>query len=136
MTSQTMRVLLLVDDDPTDAMLVELALAELDLDVELETIHDGNKALKRLQDGSCPDLLLIDLHMPHMSAVELLEALQDCFPPTRVVVWSASPPRGIEERILALGAEVFLSKPPQYEELVIVLKQLLEPRAGAKPGSG
>ena len=135
MNSQAARLLLLVDDDPTDAMLVELALAELHLDVELETIREGTEALKRLQSGFCPDLLLIDLHMPHMSAVELLEALQDCFPPTRVVVWSASPTRGLEERILALGAEAFLPKPPQFEELVAVLSQLLESATGAKPGS-
>ncbi|AXI77182.1 response regulator [Peterkaempfera bronchialis] len=69
---------LLVEDDPADAMLIEDALAERGMARTLSQVSDGVAALDFLRDPAKPrpDLIVLDLNMPRMNGRELLSALK------------------------------------------------------------
>ncbi|AXR81605.1 response regulator [Natrarchaeobaculum sulfurireducens] len=73
--------ILLVEDNPGDVRLVEIALRELSTDTELDVATDGTKALETLsgclRNESVPDLVLLDLNLPRMGGFEFLDEIQD-----------------------------------------------------------
>jgi CheY-like chemotaxis protein len=71
--------ILLVEDDPADAMLVEEALLDGAQDRSLVQVSDGVAALEYLRAPGRPrpDLIVLDLNMPRMNGVETLKILKD-----------------------------------------------------------
>lgn len=76
--------ILLVDDDPICSWLNQLLLEEMHVAQQVVCLQDGQEALKYLQqncsvsgvaDAPCPELIFLDLNMPGMSGIELLEQL-------------------------------------------------------------
>ncbi|RDG38324.1 response regulator [Streptomyces corynorhini] len=70
---------LLVEDDPADALLIEEALREHGMARSISQAEDGLAALDYLRDpaNARPDLIVLDLNMPRMNGRELLEVLKD-----------------------------------------------------------
>jgi serine/threonine-protein kinase len=66
---------LIAEDDPAIAKLIELRVKKIAPTSRIERSPDALDAMKRLS-GWTPDLLILDLHMPHMSGVELAMHLQ------------------------------------------------------------
>jgi CheY-like chemotaxis protein len=71
--------ILLVEDDPADALLIEGALLDRGPARAVTQVDDGVAALERLRDPACgrPDLIVMDLNMPRMNGHELLAILKD-----------------------------------------------------------
>lgn len=71
--------ILLVEDDPADAMLIEEALRHGGTPRRIAQVSDGVEALERLKDPAAPrpDLILLDLNMPRMNGRELLSVLKN-----------------------------------------------------------
>ncbi|MFI6585688.1 response regulator [Embleya sp. NPDC050493] len=88
---------LLVEDDPADAMLIEEALREHGMARRITRVEDGVAALQHLRDRDLPrpDLIVLDLNMPRMNGRELLAVLKDdpelLSIPVVVLTTSASP---------------------------------------------
>jgi DNA-binding NtrC family response regulator len=115
--------ILVVDDEAA----ARTALAEL-LKSEgyaVETAADGFKALGRLETFA-PDAVLTDLNMPGMDGVELMEKLKEHDAELPVVLMTAS--GAIETAVSAMrqGATDYLTKPLNFDELLIVLERALE----------
>jgi CheY-like chemotaxis protein len=70
--------ILLVEDDPADALLIEDALLEAGEGRTLTQVTDGVEALDYLRDPerARPDLIVLDLNMPRMNGRELLAILK------------------------------------------------------------
>jgi two-component system, chemotaxis family, response regulator Rcp1 len=74
-------VVLLVEDNDNDIELTRMGFEQADFAVELQVVLDGEQCLDylRKQDAYAssptPDLILLDLHMPRMSGMEVLEAI-------------------------------------------------------------
>jgi chemotaxis family two-component system response regulator Rcp1 len=121
---------LMVDDDPTDIELTQMAFQRGGVDVSFSAVRDGAAAIRALEEatakGRAPDLILLDLNMPVMNGWEVLETLQQrddlrCCP---VVVLSTSDaPRDVA-RCLALGAHEYLCKPNTFTELRDLMQHL------------
>ena len=75
---RTLKPILLVEDDVVDASTVKQALQ--DLRVKNPVVHktDGEEAIEYLkeQDNQTPALILLDLNMPKISGVELLQIIK------------------------------------------------------------
>ena len=69
----TTKSILLVEDDESDAYLIERAFRSLQFEYKLEITTDGSSALKLLEGCSSssdlPELILLDLHMPGMNGI-------------------------------------------------------------------
>jgi two-component system response regulator MprA len=113
-----MRVLL-VEDDALQRRLLSLRLAAAGLAVD--EAADGLAAWQKLE-AAPPDALLLDIELPGLGGLALLERLRASdrpLPPT--VLLSARNDPGERERALGLGALALLPKPPSLPELLALI---------------
>jgi putative two-component system response regulator len=78
-----------------------------------------------------PDLILLDLHMPGMDGIDVLDGLSTLISPGEyvpVVMLTADITAGPKRRALAAGAKDFVSKPFDQEEVLLRIRNLLETR--------
>ncbi len=71
-----------------------------------------------------PDAIILDLLMPGIGGVEVLEKLRDQGVQTPVIVHTADIQDSTRQQCLDLGARAFLNKPPKPDELLAALKEL------------
>jgi len=128
-------VILLAEDEPADAYLVRMALAENRIEVELQHVTDGHEALAylrrqapRYDHAQRPDLILLDLHMPHMNGRECLAELKRdaalCDIPVVVLTTSQ-----LERDVVGsygLGAAEYLTKPLDLDQFIATIGRLGE----------
>lgn len=121
--------LLLVDDEPANLDLLEAILAGAGYRSLVRTA-DPREALA-LFAAHRPDLVLLDLHMPHHSGFEVLGWLRARTPPgdyLPVLVLTADVTSEAKERALSAGARDFLTKPFDVVEVLLRVQNLLETR--------
>ena len=70
---------LIVEDDANTAFLNGLLLKDMKISNEVEIASNGQEALKVLEKGKIPELILLDLNMPVMDGFEFLESFRSLF---------------------------------------------------------
>lgn len=121
--------LLLIDDEAANLDLLEAILVPEGF-TDLVRTADAREALP-LFERTHPDLVLLDLHMPHRSGFEILADIRartpaDEYLPVLVLTADVSP--AAKERALAGGARDFLTKPLDAVEVCLRVRNLLETR--------
>ncbi len=125
--------LLLVEDEPGDAHLIRLAMQHNGFSVELYDAHDGIAALKFLRrqgetfsKAPRPDLILLDLHIPGKSGLELLSEIKhdDSLQGIPVVVISGSAYEADVQSAYSLGAAGYITKPADINEFATTIHRL------------
>jgi CheY-like chemotaxis protein len=129
--------ILMAEDDPDDRFLMEQALLETGIYSDLRVVEDGEELMDYLRrsgkyiDAALsprPGLIFLDLNMPKKDGRQaLLEIKAD--PNLRkipVVIWTTSEEREDKNQCQKAGADVFVTKPASYTELVTCLKKLVE----------
>ncbi|MFW6086055.1 MAG: sigma-54-dependent transcriptional regulator, partial [Myxococcota bacterium] len=113
--------ILVVDDKRDFAKGVALALQELTDDTVLA--HSGAEALAELERAPF-DLVFSDVRMPGMDGLELLAAVRERWPGTRMVLFTAF--GTIESAVQAVkqGASDYLTKPVDHDELALVARRV------------
>ena len=93
---------------------------------EAEPVRDGRDAIDRAR-GFSPDLVVMDIQMPHVSGLELIEQMKadDELKATPVMAVTAYAAKGDEERIRDAGAEGYVSKPISVLRFVDAVQSLL-----------
>lgn len=93
---------------------------------QAEPVRDGREAVDRAR-GFAPDLVVMDIQMPHVSGLELIERLKDDaeLKRTPIMAVTAYAAKGDEERIRAAGAEGYVSKPISVVRFVEAVQALL-----------
>ena len=113
---------LLVDDHPGMRRAVR-RLLERDGEVEVVgEVEDGEQALLVL-DRLMPDVMLLDVNMPHMDGFEVLQTLRKKARRTKVVVLTMYGSADVRERALAAGAEAMVTKQRAYSELLPAIRE-------------
>ena len=114
--------LLLIEDDPTVTKSIELMLRSEDIDVQ--TTEMGQDGLD-LGSVFLYDLILLDLNLPDMSGFDVLRSLRLGKIKTPVLILSGL--NGIEQKVkgLGLGADDYLTKPFQSDELIARIRAIL-----------
>jgi DNA-binding response OmpR family regulator len=106
--------ILLVEDNPGDAMAIRLAVAEASATANLHIARDGEQALALSESADFhPSLIILDLSIPRISGSVLLERWQGTHIP--VVVFSSSENDAEKAHVLALGAREFVHKPTDLD---------------------
>ena len=116
-----MSKILVVDDDPYIRELVGALLKGGGFDV-CEAI-DGRDALQRMD--ACPDLAIIDLMMPNMDGYELCRKLRQYYENLPVLMLTAKAELPSKVKGFESGADDYLTKPFEGDELVLRVKALL-----------
>jgi CheY-like chemotaxis protein len=119
--------ILIADDDPQNAELLEAYLAGSDYDLQIAA--DGEATLN-LVAAWRPDLILLDIMMPKISGFEVCKRLRSD-PVTRniavLMVTALDQPSDVDRAVEA-GCDDFLSKPINKSELLLRIRSLLESR--------
>ena len=124
------RVVLYVEDEDAAVFLLETALKEAKIDLDIHRVANGEDALAFLnrtgayRDAPRPDLVLLDLNLPRKSGLEVLsdihqtEALRDL----SVVVFTSSSLAADRKKSLALGAQEYITKPSSFDGFLSAIK--------------
>jgi putative two-component system response regulator len=120
--------ILIVDDEPANVALLEDMLGEQGY-THLKSTTDSRRVLE-LCDEFDPDLILLDLFMPHLDGFAVLESLRadrsEVYLP--IIVLTADVNEETKRRALNLGATDFLNKPLDYIEVLLRIRNMLETR--------
>ena len=116
---------LLVEDNPADASLVEEALSEARINCGLQILGDGKKAVDYIaqveqNECPCPDLVMLDLNLPRLSGEEVLKRLRRsarCGSVQVLIITSSNVPED-RERVMELGATDYFRKPSTLEQFL------------------
>lgn len=122
-------IVLLVEDDPAHAELIERALAAETSAHTLHHVRDGEAALEYLEghyaiDAAAPRAVLLDLRVPRLGGLEVLARIRshDDIWATPVVVLSSSRAERDVTEAYRHGANGYLVKPISFTELRAMMK--------------
>lgn len=121
--------ILIVDDSQLIHRMYAMALRSCRRSIEPHFAADGYEALKQLHAHPDTALILLDVNMPLMSGLEVLERLkaEPVFAAIPVVLQSTEDQADDVHRGLAVGARAYLTKPFTPQQLQALLDELLEP---------
>jgi Nif-specific regulatory protein len=117
--------IVVIDDEVNAAAALEKLLQEDGY--EVSAANDARAGLALLE-RSDPDIVLTDLRMPGMDGLELLTRIKQARPETMVILMTAYGTVKTAVRAMKLGAEDYLAKPIDVEELEVILQKVLEKR--------
>ncbi len=127
--------ILLVEDNPDDIVISQRALKEAKVINELYVVKDGQEALDFLfhqgeyQDPSTsptPGLILLDLNLPKVNGLEILEKIKENPTLKRIPVVVLTVSKRDEDLIKGydLGCNSFIQKPVEFDKFVEVVKEV------------
>lgn len=122
MTVENKPKILIVEDEEKIARLLELELTYENY--ESEKVHDGLEAFTKFQEESW-DLILLDIMIPGLSGIEVLRRIRASNKNIPVILLTAKD--SIEDKVagLDLGADDYITKPFQIEELLARIRAAL-----------
>lgn len=134
MTDKIVQILL-VEDSPADVRLALHALGKYRLTNHIEVVRDGQAALDFLFGGgeyahrnleNLPKLILLDLKLPKLSGLEVLERIKSD-PATRkipVAVMTSSREDADIDKAYSLGVNSYIVKPVDFEQFTEAVQKL------------
>ena len=129
-----LRPILLAEDNPKDVELTLEALSEHNLANKVVVVRDGVEALEylryegrfKLRNRGNPAVLLLDIKMPRMGGIELLNVIRKDpalkFLP--IVMLTSSREESDLVTSYELGANAFVVKPVDFDQFIDVIKQI------------
>ena len=120
-----MREVWIVEDDDEMSHAVKLMLQLLDYSVNI--FRDARSAARQLLGGDRPDVMLLDINMPEVSGIDLLEFLrkQKDLKDLPVVMLSSETTDVQVDEAMDIGANGFIFKPVTIDELEEALNKAL-----------
>jgi CheY-like chemotaxis protein len=121
--------ILLIDDDIEDQEIFNSALGLVSNGLQCTSLTNAKEALRKLNSHELhPDVIFLDLNMPIMSGQEFLAEIKniDHLRTIPIIIFSTSSHLGTIAATKALGAINFITKPNRFDELVNILKPLMQ----------
>lgn len=122
--------ILIADDEPNIVLALELLMKREGY--EIRTVGDGETALEAARTFH-PDLILLDVMMPKMDGYEVCERLRSdpALKHVTIVMLTAKGREVEKEKGMALGADLYITKPFSTRDVVQRVKELLASKPGA-----
>ncbi|HAJ27163.1 MAG TPA: hypothetical protein DCG53_07965, partial [Syntrophus sp. (in: bacteria)] len=121
--------ILVVDDEIRMCESLDTLLSSRGYNVQCFT--DGRKALSHIQDQG-GDLVLLDLMMPEMDGFTVLSRIKENFPDVQVIIMTAQGSAEYAVAALKGGADDYLCKPFDFDELIKRIQNILNTRRLSK----
>jgi len=122
--------IMLVEDNAEDAAFAAKILKFNRLEKELVVVLDGRQAIQSLQEqaekNKLPDLILLDINLPDISGIDLLEKIKQDhrYASIPVVMFTGSNMDDDIQRSYDRGASTYLVKPISNHSLMLVIRDL------------
>ena len=125
-----MKTILIVDDSPGMRKMIRRCLQELP-DVQLEEADGGLAAIERLGLGPV-DLMTLDLQMPDMDGAEVLQFVRshDSFKRLPIIMITTRAEAALRSALVEQGVSRYLTKPFNPDEIIGIVRQMLESTSG------
>jgi len=122
--------ILIVDDEPNIVLALEMLMKREGY--EIRTVGDGEQALEAAGTFR-PDLILLDVMMPRMDGYEVCQRIRSdvSLKDISIVMLTAKGREVEREKGLALGADIYITKPFSTREVVRKVKEMLDSKSGA-----
>lgn len=134
---QNIEVLLADDNREFTNLLAEYISEQEDMEVT-GIAYNGEEVLQLIQEAkSVPDVLILDIIMPHLDGLGVLERLREMnlSPQPKVIMLTAFGQENITQRAVQLGASYYILKPFDMEVLANRVRQLFGAQAISSNGS-
>lgn len=117
--------ILVVEDSPTMRQLITFAMKRI-ANTKVIEATDGVDALKKLSSEKV-DLILADINMPVMDGLKLVSLVKNnqSYKNIPVIIITTEGAREDKERAMAIGANAYLAKPIQTQELIKLVTTFL-----------
>src|SRR5512142_1143979 len=117
-----MREILIIDDDEEMGRAIGLMLKLLDCEATL--FFNARTAVQVLLTGKRPELMIVDINMPEVSGLDLIEFLRRRpeWKEMPIIVLSSEAADTMIDKALQFGADTYLMKPATLEELEKAMK--------------
>jgi two-component system, chemotaxis family, response regulator Rcp1 len=131
--SSDIKDILVVEDSPIYQDLIEEAITELQLPLRLNFVTNGEEALfflrqqRNYQDAPSPQLILLDLNIPKISGLELLEIIKND-PKLKVIpviILTSSSLESDINRSYQLYANCYITKPSEIEQFFSTIHEII-----------
>jgi CheY-like chemotaxis protein len=115
---------LVVEDNPVNQKVIEAMLMKLN--VEVDSVENGEEALAAIMRGMRPDLVLMDVQMPVMDGLEATKRIRHWEDetqqtPQRIIALTAGAFEDDRQQCIACGMDDFLAKPINMKDLASIL---------------
>jgi len=118
--------ILIVDDEQSYRQLLTLVFAQDGHTIR--TAMNGRQGLEELQNEPA-DVIISDVKMPDMDGIQMLRAVRETLPDIGVVLMTAFASVETAREAFKLGADDFITKPFDVEELKLIVKKIIERQA-------
>ncbi|WP_228045638.1 MULTISPECIES: response regulator [unclassified Tolypothrix] len=123
---------LLVEDNPGDALLTRIALEDSKISVNLNVVEDGVEAMAFLRkqdkyaDVPHPDIVLLDLNLPKKDGREVLAEIKGDAHLRRIPVVVLTTSQAEEDILKAynLAANCYITKPVDFDQFVRIVRSI------------
>jgi two-component system, NtrC family, response regulator len=115
--------ILIVDDD--ENIIKTIATILKDQDYSIDTATTGREAISKTQKNLY-DLMLIDIRLPDMEGVDLLNKINDTVPKIRKIIMTGFPTLQNAVTAVNTGADAYIIKPFNVEKMLAVIKEQIE----------
>lgn len=130
--SERVRRVVLVDDDEDMLSLLHVVISGEEGYEVVGTARDGYEAVAEAVRER-PDIILLDLEMPHLDGIHALPHLREAAPHARIIVFSAFPDPYTLLDVVERGADAYVDKANAWAQLIPTMAAVceLEPTATA-----
>lgn len=121
---------LVVEDSPADVRLIQEALKNATVPVQITVAHDGVEAMNYLHDSDggvgLPDLMLLDLNLPRKNGREVLAEVKTSPSLKQIPVLVMTSSRSDDDinQAYALNANCYITKPYDFHDYVSVVRSI------------
>jgi CheY-like chemotaxis protein len=119
----------LADDDEDDRLFFTDAFDELKINTVVNTVNNGKELLSFLNhpETVLPNIIFLDLNMPILNGIDCLKEikLNDKFKDIAIAIYSTSSSEKDIENTFVLGANIYIKKPSNFNELKKILADVV-----------
>jgi len=116
---------LIVDDHSVIRKGLQVILKNFSADMHTDEAADGTEALRRMHEQDY-DLLILDITLPDMNGIDVLQHIKDSGIKTRCLVFSFHPEEVFASEAFRLGAAGYLNKNKPYGEIIKAIHKVSE----------
>jgi len=113
-----MKILVVDDELPICDLLYEFLSLQ---GYQVTTATNGREAISKFEEN-CPDVVILDIRMPEMNGIEVLQKIKEIDSNAKVIMLSAFGDSKTIEKALQMGASYYMEKPLEFDRLMKILQ--------------